>query len=299
MLLSIITPTYNRAYCLGSIYASLVKSPLCHELEWIIVDDGSTDNTSSLVNEWRTKAEVSIRYFKVANGGKTRAVHHGFAQEPKGRFTLILDSDDYLADDTIGLIEEIGRTLPSDYVGIIGLKSNTKGEIIGDKFITPTTSYIDLYFGANAIKGDKLFIIRTEIYKQGIVLPHVNEKFMPDNVPYIFADAFGKFKTINKCLYYGDYLQDGMTANVLKTIMNNINGLVYEQRMLQNRITNFKFKVLNNVKYVHYSLIAGKSFSEIYSYSGNKLFTLLLYLPSLFFLAKKRKETLQYKTPVL
>ena len=119
------------------------------------------------------------------------------------------------------------------YIGIIGLKAYTNGKIVGEKFPTDESSYIDLYFGRNSIKSDKLFVIRTEIYKNNYSLPFEGEKFLPDNVPYIKMNDLGLFKLINQIFYYGDYMEDGMTKNVFKMAMNNINGYIYEKKLLQ------------------------------------------------------------------
>ncbi len=292
MLLSIITATYNRAYCLGNIYDSLKKNKFNDEIEWILIDDGSSDNTEELVENWLAEDIINIRFYKKKNGGKTSAIYYGFNQNPKGEYTLVLDSDDYLSDNCIEIIKQNLLKISNRYIGIIGLKAYTNGKIVGEKFPTDESSYIDLYFGRNSIKSDKLFVIRTEIYKNNYSLPFEGEKFLPDNVPYIKMNDLGLFKLINQIFYYGDYMEDGMTKNVFKMAMNNINGYIYEKKLLQEKKMPFKSKVIVSIKYIYYSILGNRNFTKIISYSKEKVLTSMLYLPVYIILYNRRKKML-------
>ncbi|MFW2177857.1 MULTISPECIES: glycosyltransferase family 2 protein [unclassified Moraxella] len=279
MQLSIITATYNRAYCLDNIYQSILRNKYHEEIEWILVDDGSSDNTRELANKWIKEDKINFRFYTKPNGGKTRAIKLGFDNNPKGKYTFVLDSDDYLADNAIEIILDNLKNLDEKYIGILGLKAFTNGKVVGDKFNNHESNYINLYFGKNAINSDKLFIIRTDIYKKSYELPLNNEKFMPDNIPYINANSEGYYRLINEILYYGEYLDDGMTNNVFKMAMNNINCYIYEKKRLQAEKLSPKFTILNTVKYIHYSILAKKNLIEIVKQSNQKKLTLLLYLP--------------------
>ena len=292
MLLSIITATYNRAYCLGNIYDSLKKNKFNDEIEWILIDDGSSDNTEELVENWLAEDIINIRFYKKKNGGKTSAIYYGFNQNPKGEYTLVLDSDDYLSDNCIEIIKQNLLKISNRYIEIIGLKAYTNGKIVGEKFPTDESSYIDLYFGRNSIKSDKLFVVRTEIYKNNYSLPFEGEKFLPDNVPYIKMNDLGLFKLINQIFYYGDYMEDGMTKNVFKMAMNNINGYIYEKKLLQEKKMPFKSKVIVSIKYIYYSILGNRNFTKIISYSKEKVLTSMLYLPVYIILYNRRKKML-------
>jgi len=282
MLLSIITATYNRGYCLGKIYESILKNNLISDVEWIIVDDGSVDNTTSLVQSWINEAKINIRYFKKSNGGKTSAIFHGFSQQPQGKFTVVLDSDDFLAESFITIVNKETLSLNDNLIGIIGLKSYTNGKVVGDKFTYKHIDYITLYFGKDKIIGDKLFVIRTELYKNSYALPYLGEKFLPDNIPYIKLNNIGKYKLINEIFYYGDYLEDGMTNNVKKMAINNINGYILEKKLLQKEIKYFPNLIINEIKYLYYSFHSGKKNKEIISFSNSTFLSILLFLPALF-----------------
>ena len=258
-----------------------------------MVDDGSTDNTEALAKKWADEKKINFRYYKKPNGGKTSAIKLGFDNNPKGEFTFVLDSDDYLADNAIEIILTNLKKLDSKYIGILGLKAFTDGKVVGEKFPIGESDYINLYFGRNAISSDKLFVIETNIYKDSYDLPLNNEKFMPDNIPYINANSQGKYKLVNEILYYGDYLADGMTNNVFKMAMNNISCYIYEKKRLQAENLSFKFAVFNTVKYINYSILAEKSYTDIINYSENKCLTKLFYLPVYLGLKSYRKKKLE------
>src|SRR5690606_8327144 len=100
MMITIFTATYNRAYTLPTLYNSLLRQ-INFDFEWLIIDDGSTDNTEKLVKDWSTRNNpFKIRYIKNRNGGKPRAINKAveLANTP---YLFILDSDDYLTDDAV------------------------------------------------------------------------------------------------------------------------------------------------------------------------------------------------------
>lgn len=288
MLISIITATYNRANTLPRLYNSLLVQKNT-DFEWILVDDGSDDTTEELVNVWIKENKINLRYYKKVNEGKTRAVDFGFSQNPNGIFSFVLDSDDYLPNNALSIIENSLVNFSTEYIGIVGLKYDSNESLIGEKFKVHESSYIDIYFGKDAISGDKLFIIRTEIYKKSIVLPFAGEKFMPDNLPYIRANSLGKYKLVNECFYIGDYLEDGMTSNIYKMAILNIKGFTYEKRELQREKLISKFRIINNIKFIHYCILDKMKMKEIIEYSNDKFWTGILYIPVLILLYNKRK----------
>lgn len=98
-MVTVFTPTYNRAYILNNLYQSLCRQSY-GDFEWLIVDDGSTDNTEGLIASWLDESKISLCYIKQPNGGKHRAINRGI-QEANGNLFFIVDSDDYLADNAI------------------------------------------------------------------------------------------------------------------------------------------------------------------------------------------------------
>ena len=123
MLVTIFTPTYNRAYRLTALYESLC-SQTCKDFEWLIVDDGSSDNTEELVNGWINENKIDIRYIKQQNGGKHRAINNG-VKNARGILFFIVDSDDILPDNSIDRVAVHYKMIEgkSEFGGLCGLKA--------------------------------------------------------------------------------------------------------------------------------------------------------------------------------
>ena len=121
--ITILTPTYNRAHLLPDLYQSLCRQT-CQLFDWLIIDDGSTDNTEALVNRWISESHpFCIRYVKKENGGKNRAINDG-VKLINSLFTMIVDSDDYLTDDSIEFLSRAAREIEEDeaIIGLAGLR---------------------------------------------------------------------------------------------------------------------------------------------------------------------------------
>ncbi len=286
MLFSIITPSFNRGYCLHRIYQTLIQFDP-QDFEWILVDDGSTDDTMSIVQPWLDEKKLNIRYIKQNNAGKTNAVIHAFDQKPVGTYTLVLDSDDYLLPNALELIKRYISELRAEEIGLVFLKSNTVGEIIGTEFNLETSTYIEMYFGKYKCEGDKLFIVHTALYKESLVAAYPGEKLIPEGVIYMNMQRYGKFRCVNKILYAGDYLADGLSSSTTNLAANNINGFILEKRMLQDQPLDLLSAAKNYVKYISYSISGNKSFREIFYHSRNKFLIFLLLFPA-FVLSWKR-----------
>lgn len=162
-ILTIFTPTYNRAHTIGRTYESLKKQN-CKEFIWLIIDDGSTDNTSKLVEQWKNEScGFEIRYIYKENGGMHTA--HNIAYENiDTELNMCIDSDDCVAEGAVKkILDKWEKIKNEDYAGIIGLDSDMQGEIIGKDFpkdLVDTT--LNAYY-ANGGSGDKKLVYRTDI----------------------------------------------------------------------------------------------------------------------------------------
>ena len=133
-LLTILTPTYNRASLLPRLYKSLCAQT-CQDFEWIVVDDGSTDGTADLFSAGAgMKRTVALRYIRKTNGGKHTAVNSG-VREARGVLTLILDSDDELPPGAVAAIEAAWKRVEGlgrqDIGGLCGYMAHRNGKRIG------------------------------------------------------------------------------------------------------------------------------------------------------------------------
>ena len=127
-MITVFTPTYNRAYSLPNLYDSLCKQSFV-DFEWLLIDDGSTDNTQELIKQWELERKIKIRYLFQPNSGKHVAINKG-VKEAEGEIFFIVDSDDYIISDGLKKINAIFRDISDDddFAGISGIKVQVNGD---------------------------------------------------------------------------------------------------------------------------------------------------------------------------
>ncbi|EEC97032.1 glycosyltransferase, group 2 family protein [Parabacteroides johnsonii DSM 18315] len=220
MLVTIFTPTYNRAYILPDLYKSLCKQT-CKDFEWLVVDDGSTDDTKSLFSKWENESDFPIHYVFVPNGGKHRAINYG-AKIAEGELFFIVDSDDQLPKDSIFIIcKEYNKVRGrEDICGVCGLKAYFSGEKVGgeqrfDPFICNSLDFRYKYH----IRGDMAEVFRTKVIRE-FPFPEIpDEKFCPEAVIFQRIASEYKFYYFYRKIYLCDYLLDGLTAKITRIRM--------------------------------------------------------------------------------
>ncbi len=237
-MLTIMTPTFNRAYILPKAYESL-KKQTCFDFEWVIVDDGSSDDTESLVKGWLAENNpFSIRYEKQKNGGKHRAVNRGVALASYDYF-LILDSDDQLTEDAVLTIHTWIAQIDGleGFAGVAGLRGNETAAIGG----TPEEPYIDatnLERQKYGLMGDKAEIYKTEVLKKYPFPEFEGENFLRENAVWdrIAMDGL-KLRWFSQMIYLCEYIADGLTQNTKpSTYAKNFDGYTYCTKLyLQTR----------------------------------------------------------------
>ena len=215
MEFTIFTPTYNRGYIIKNLYLSLKKQTYT-DFEWIVIDDGSIDNTSEVFNEInQVEHNFPIIYKKVENKGKHNAVNLG-VQMAKGRLFFIVDSDDYLPDNALETLLQYEQTIDNErkyeYAGVAGLRGKSDGSCLGSTF---SGDYLDCTYleaQSNNIFGDKSEVYYTDLIKKYPFPVFENEKFIPESVVWnvIAVDGY-KIRYFNEITYYCDYLDDGLT----------------------------------------------------------------------------------------
>lgn len=255
--LSIITPTYNRAYILNRLYESLVKQ-ININFEWIIVDDGSKDDTKVLVETWkRITSEFNITYLKQNNGGKHRALNLGI-KSAQYDYIYIIDSDDYLVENAVEKMYTWIESIDTDnkFAGVAGLRGNKNKEIIGQfpteaEFIDST----NLDRKKNKLLGDK-----AEVYKREILLKYPfpefeNEKFLSEVAVWnkIAEDGY-LIRWYREIICICEYLDDGLTNNNgITNLLNNFDGYTYVQKnIIQHSRKIEKFFHIGRYIYVAY-----------------------------------------------
>ena len=174
--ITLFTPTYNRAYILNVLYRS-VQRQTYRNFEWIIMDDGSTDNTEDLVRSWiADNNDFPIRYYKVPNGGKCRAINRGL-DLAEGELFFIMDSDDYLTDDSLETVVKWEATIAGKpgYCGVAGNRGSSPTEtpntsirsMYGTDFIETTTATIAAAVAAYLYRGITFgFLYSAAVFKR-------------------------------------------------------------------------------------------------------------------------------------
>lgn len=229
-MLTIFTPTYNRAYIIEKLYISL-KNQTCQDFEWIVVDDDSTDNTEDLFKTFESIGQ-GIRYVKQEHGGKHRAINKG-VKIAKGDFFFIVDSDDYLTTNAVELISMWTRDLQSiddKICGVAGLRISPAGLSWGGNPEFGSAEYIDatnIDREKYGLLGDKAEVYSTNILKKYPFPEYDNEFFLTEAVVWdsIAIDGY-KIRWYKEPIYVCEYLDDGLT----KTGANDRKGHIKNPR---------------------------------------------------------------------
>ena len=276
--ITVFTPTYNRAYCLHNGYEALCRQTL-KDFIWLVVDDGSTDNTKELVEEWQKKDNgFEIQYLYKENGGLASGYNAAIAVMDT-ELSVCVDSDDYLADDAIEKVVKYWQANGSEKVaGIVGLDCTPDGEVIGDLLPNQKTiNLIDLMVSKYPItNGDRKNIVRTDLYKS--VAPMKEFPDERDFNPHYLHIKISKqydFLVLNEKLCYVDYQTDGMTNTVFKQYLRSPKSF-REQRLLDMSLKGVPF-IFTAKKTIHYVSSCILSKQPCISASPRKLLTVLMY----------------------
>ena len=254
--ITVFTPTYNRAHSLHLCYESLVKQKNKNFI-WLIVDDGSTDNTGMLVKEWMKEQNgFEIRYIYKINGGMHTA-HNVAYENIDTELNMCIDSDDYIADDAIDKILTFWKKNGSDkYAGIIGLDATFDNQIIGTKFddALKTTTLTDYY--ASGGRGDKKLVYRTEVIKKYPPYPEFEgEKYVGLAYKYMLCDQNYKLLVLNEILCNVEYQEDGSSMNMYRQYLNNPKGFAFYRKVAMVCQPQLKRRFVECIHYVSSSIL--------------------------------------------
>lgn len=231
-MITIFTPTYNRAYRLPVLFDSLYRQS-CMDFEWIIVDDGSQDNTKALVESWlKEELPFAVRYFLKENGGKHTAINLGVELAQYDWF-FIVDSDDYIADDAVEKIHSMIDTVDDRGIAAVsGTKCFPNGRTIGQCAVEEGT-FIDAKNNERKrykLQGDKAEVYRTDILKKYPFPVFLGEFFLSECAVWdrIAIDGY-VIRWFKDPLVICEYLSDGLTAQMSSTDieLRNFEGCTY------------------------------------------------------------------------
>lgn len=270
--LTVFTPAYNRAHTLVRTYESLCRQT-CKDFEWLIIDDGSTDNTADVVKPWLNNSDFKIRYIRQENQGMHGA-HNTAYRNITTELNVCIDSDDWMPDNAVELIIKFWKEHGSDkYAGLIGLDEREDGSIIGGKFPetlkeTTLSGYYD-----NGGSGDKKLVYRTDIIKKYPEYPLFDgERYVGLAYKYMLIDEDYKLLVLNKPLATIEYQEDGSSNSMYKQYWRNPKGFAFYRKTEMQLAKKFSRRFVSNIHYVSSSIIAkNKSFI---SESPKKLMTI-------------------------
>ena len=276
--LTIFTPTYNRAYCLNKGYEALCRQSK-NDFEWIIIDDGSTDNTRELVNSWMNNDNgFKIKYVYKENGGMYTGYNLAI-KLAETELCVCVDSDDYLTDFAVEKIIDFWMQHSNeDYAGIIGLDCLKTGEVLGDKLPDQKgINLIDLAIGKYHIDNrDRKIVVKTKLYKKVAPMKEFcGEKDFNPHLMHLQISLKYDFLVLNEKLCVVDYQTDGMSNSIFEQYWRSPRSF-RETRLFDLSIQNapLKFLVKKTIHYISSCII---SHEPCISCSPHKILTILLY----------------------
>lgn len=255
--LTVFTPSYNRAHLLPRLFESL-KRQSCKDFVWLIVDDGSTDNTRKEVGKWQKEdCGFRIEYIYKENGGMHTAHNTAYANI-KTELNVCIDSDDMLPDGAAEKIISFWNERGSDeYAGILGIDSDFDGNTIGTGFpkgLSKTT--LGGYYRAGG-RGDKKLVLRTEIVKKFPPYPEFDgERLVPLDVLYRMIDSEYELLVLPETLCLVEYQPDGSTNSVFRQYAQSPRGFAYARIVLMRYGTGTLYLFRQAVHYVSSSIFA-------------------------------------------
>ena len=257
-LLTVFTPAYNRAHTISRTYQSLLAQD-CKDFIWLIVDDGSTDNTAELVQDWQKQDNgFEIQYIYKENGGMHTAHNTAYANIHT-ELNVCIDSDDELAVGAVSHILDLwSRVDCKKYAGIVGLDADMNtGRVIGTQFPENMKTTTLHGFYASGGSGDKKLVYRTDLMQ---ALPDYpvfpDEKYVSLGWKYQLCDQKYQLVTTNQVLCNVEYQVDGSSKNMLRQYLKNPNGFAFIRKENMKYNTSWKENFKDNIHYVSSSILA-------------------------------------------
>lgn len=275
--ITIITPTYNRANLLKILYNSLLKQTV-KDFKWLIIDDGSIDETKKVVDKIIDEKKLEIEYVFKENGGKHTALNVAFSNL-KTELAVIVDSDDMLTDNAIETIIFYHNKYKKHKKNLWGYVF-LRGHDLNTPFVKfpeeeTIANYNDYIINAG-INGDKCEVFYSNILKKYQFDVYKNEKFIGEG--YLWSKISNNYDMvfINKVIYLCEYLEDGLTkSGRTLRLKNPLGGRRHAEEYLDGKYS-LKVRLKNSILYVVYSLIS----KEKINFRKYKL-CILIFVPAL------------------
>ena len=278
MNLTIITPTFNREKNLHKLYESL-KNQTNNNFEWLIIDDGSTDNTAKLIEKYIEEKKIHITYIKQENGGKHRALNNGISRIMT-EMTFIVDSDDYLTADAVETIYKYYEKYKNDknISGFCFLRCNSKGDVLNRiSGENRRINYINDKVNKNSW-GDNAEVFYTDVLKKYKFPEFKEEKFLSEDIVWIEMALKYDMIYIDKCIYICEYIEGGLTKSGRRIKIDSPIGMLERAKKLMYKQCSLKVNIKGVILYTVYSRFANRRqiIQDIHSLK-NKILYIFLY----------------------
>lgn len=262
MLITVFTPTYNRSNLLSRLYESLCLQTFT-SFEWLIGDDGSTDNTEQLIAGFINENKITIRYFKQENGGKHRAINRG-VKEARGELFFIVDSDDRLPLKALEVIADYYYQIEHDdnFAGICGLKTFFDGRQVGGEqdFGSMDCSMLDIRYKYH-IRGDMAEVVKTDVMRQHPFPEYDNERFCPEALVWNRIAQRYVMRYFHEPIYECEYQQGGLTDRIVRIRMESPRASMECYRELSHYNISFQSRIKSAINYWRFAACSSMPFS--------------------------------------
>jgi glycosyltransferase involved in cell wall biosynthesis len=238
---TVFTPTYNRAHTLHRVFDSLCAQTF-RDFEWLVVDDGSTDNTRELVATWIKTANFTIRYLRQPNSGRHIADNRAI-REARGAMLAGIDSDDALVPSALERIWRLWHEIPEaerpHFSGLVGHCRDQHGKLIGRMFSTSPfdTNYREFVFTHDRFGGQKCASGRIDVARQHLSPEIARTNRIPEGLTGLQIARTYKIRCVNEVfyIYYVDDTETGASLTSRRNVANEAPGRVYYYLWLLNR----------------------------------------------------------------
>jgi len=256
--ITVFTPTFNRAVLLGRLYRSLLAQT-CQDFVWLVVDDGSSDETRELVSAWQAEALIEIQYTHKTNGGMHTA-HNRAYQQIETELNICIDSDDWMPDNAIERILSVWARVRNDVgvVGLVGLDVDPDGHTIGSSLPADgTRATLGELYQVHGCTGDKKLVYRNDVTARSPRFPEFEgERLVPLSWLYTQIDQLGRLVTMNEPLIVVEYQADGSSATVLKQYFQSPHGFRAMREVNIRHAIRAGYRIKNIIHYGFSSIVA-------------------------------------------
>jgi glycosyltransferase involved in cell wall biosynthesis len=195
-LFTVYTPTFNRAHTLHRVFDSL-QAQTSRDFEWLVIDDGSTDDTAALMARYQSEAGFSIRYLQQPHRGAHHA-HNLALREARGQVMIKLDSDDGCVPEALARLQQHWEDIPAaqrdSFSGVTALCRDQNGQLVGSRFpADPLDCSAAALEYRHKVRGEKWGFLRLDVLRQFAFPEDVPGNFIPES--YIWCQVSRRYQT--------------------------------------------------------------------------------------------------------